>query len=301
MATARESLEEASANLDESLGVRQHSLPIQLAPVPHRKDTGRLPNRRFGSLRIDQIIADPGQPRTDFPDEALDRLVRSIQERGQLTPIRVRWSDEHQKWVIIFGERRWRAACRAGLTSIDCHFHESALSTSEILEQQLIENCLREDLQPMEEARAFVKLIEMNGWTGKQLADTLRITPSRVSRTLALLRLPQDVQDQVDAGMISARAAQELAKLDAPQVQQGLARRIAAGELNVAQTERAVRQRKGKPKPAPRGTRQVFVADDGWKVTVTGPQKGTYHHIELALSLAIEEVRHRIEQGRPLF
>ena len=90
-----------------------------------------------------------------FQKRALIGWPKSIQEKGQLSPIRVRWSDEHQNWMIIAGERRWRATRRAGLPTIECYFHEGELAPSEILEQQLIENCLREDLRPIEEAKAF--------------------------------------------------------------------------------------------------------------------------------------------------
>ena len=141
MATAREILEGASANLEESMGVRSHDQQPRLAPVAMGKDIGRSPRRQFGRMRIDQVIPDPDQPRSDFTEDALERLSQSIRAKGQLTPVRVRWSAEHAKWVIIFGERRWRAALRAGLPEIDCFFHETDLSRSEILEQQLIENC----------------------------------------------------------------------------------------------------------------------------------------------------------------
>jgi len=81
-----------------------------------------------------------------------------------------------------------RDSAGRGLTDIDCVFDEGVLNPSEILEQQLIENCLREDLQPIEEAQAFASLMTLNGWTGKNVADALRVHPSRVSRALALLR-----------------------------------------------------------------------------------------------------------------
>jgi ParB family chromosome partitioning protein len=95
-------------------------------------------------------------------------LAQSIRDKGQLSPIRVRWSAEADKWIIVVGQRRWRATQRAGLTTIDCYFHEQDLSESQILEEQLIENCLREDLQPLEEAKACEKLMELNGWNAKE-------------------------------------------------------------------------------------------------------------------------------------
>ena len=92
------------------------------------------------------------------------------------------------------------------LAAIECYFHADEMSPSEVLEQQLIENLLREDLKPVEEARAYAALMELNGWTGKQVAERLRVPASRV-RALALLRLPDDIRQRVDAGEIAARAA----------------------------------------------------------------------------------------------
>lgn len=118
----------------------------------------------------------------------------------------------------------WRAAQAAGLESIDCFFHEGELSESELREQQLVENLLREDLRPMEQARAFASLMELNGWNGKQLAQSLHIAESNVSRSLALLDLPEDVQRQVDSGELAARSAYELSRLPSEEQQRTLAR-----------------------------------------------------------------------------
>jgi ParB family chromosome partitioning protein len=206
-----------------------------------------------------------------------------------------------QKWIIIAGERRWRATKRAGLPTIDCYFHEDELSKSEVLEQQLIENCLREDLKPIEEAKAFSMLMEINGWNGKQLAESLRLAPAKVSRTLALLKLPDDIQAQVDSGQIAARAAYEISKLHDDNKRRELAQKAAAGTLTHDQAAKAVRQRKGKTRPKSRATRQTFLTEEGWKVTVSANKKGTYHDIEQALVLALEEVRQRIANNVQLF
>ena len=147
-------------------------------------------------------MADPSQPRESFSDESIQRLAKSIQEQGQLSPIRVRWSEEHRKWMIVAGERRWRASLRAGLPTIECYFHEVELAPSEILEQQLIENCLREDLRPTEEAKAFQRLMNLNGWNQKKLATALRVSETRVTRVLSLLKLPQEIRDDLDSGKL---------------------------------------------------------------------------------------------------
>jgi ParB family transcriptional regulator, chromosome partitioning protein len=297
----RRTLDRVTAKLEESMGVRSAEVRPVLAPVPAKKDAGRRPLRNVGRLAIDQIVPDPGQPRVEFSEDALERLALSIREKGQLSPIRVRWSNQLERWLIISGERRWRAAKRAGLAEIECYFHEAELSPSEVLEQQLIENCLREDLQPVEEARAFASLMKLNGWTGKNVAQALRVHPSRVSRALALLRLPEPVQEQVNAGAIPARAAYEISKLPDPEAQAALAQQAAEGGLSYDEAARAVRQRRGKARAKAKTTKQTFFGENGWKVTVSAPRRGTYHEIEQALSLALEEVRHRIDSGCQLF
>src|SRR5262245_48331390 len=160
MATVRDILAQAGANLDESMGVRAGADPQpSLAPVPDPRDVGRRPLRNVGRVDIGQVVPDRDQPRAEFSEEGLERLAASIRESGQLAPIRVRWSGPLGKWVIIAGERRWRATRQAGLPTIDCVFVEGELSRGELLAQQLIENLLREDLRAVEEARAFRELL----------------------------------------------------------------------------------------------------------------------------------------------
>lgn len=301
MASTRMMLEQISGNLDESLGVREVDLRPQLSPVSSGKDVGRRPVRNFGKVDIHQVIPDPDQPRVEFTPEAIERLAESIRDKGQLSPIRVRWAEELGKWIIIAGERRWRATKRAGLPTIECYFHDGELSRSDVLEQQLIENLLREDLKPIEEAKAFSALIEMNGWTGKQVSEALRIPESKVSRTLALLRLPEDIQHQVETGAIPARSAYEISRLPDDAARRQLAHKIAANRMTHEGAAAAVRQRRGKPKRKPRGTHLTFVADDGWKVVVSAARSGSYDEVEQALLSALEEVRHRIENGVTLF
>jgi ParB family chromosome partitioning protein len=301
MDNTRKALTMVSANLDESMGLRPIDLQPRLSPVPNGRDAGRRPLRQFGKVEVSRVIPDPNQPREQFSEEALDRLASSIQRKGQLSPIKVRWSEEYQKWIIIFGERRWRAAQRAGLQEISCYFSEGDLSHMDILEEQLIENCLREDLQPIEEAKAFSELIKVRGCTGKDLAETLQISPSRVSRALALLKLPNEVQAKIAAGIVAARTGYEISRLQNEKTQVDLAQMAATGAVTAVQTGRQVRKRQGKPKSRLRSTKETFPTSHGWKVVVTGPAKATYGHIEEALLTALDEVRHRIQCGRSVF
>ena len=213
MATTREQLQQITGNLDESLGIR-HS-PVRSLPVPkaEARDLGRVPFRNAGRIPTDHIIPDPNQPRKEFDDESLQQLGQSLDSTGQLNPIRVRWSDDHQKWLIVCGERRWRAARLAGRHEIDCLFIEGELPAGEILQQQLIENCQREDLQPMELAHGFADLMTLNDWNAKQVADSMHVPASKVTRILALRKLPSEVQQQVADRHIPERTAYELSKL----------------------------------------------------------------------------------------
>lgn len=301
MTSTRNALKDVSLNVDESMGLRQEEQIPRLSPVAAAKDVGRRPLRAFGSVRVDRIIADPQQPRTDFDQNEIERLASSIRAHGQLHPIRVRWDESAEKWVIIAGERRWRATMEAGLSAIDCYFVNGSMTKAELREQQLVENLLRENLKPLEEARGYQSLMSLNGWNGKQVAEALRVTASRVSRSLALLDLPDEVQQQIEAGTLPKSSAYELTKLDDGSMQTELAAKAAAGELPHARTVKQVRQRRGKKASRSRkGVKQVFFAENGLKVTVTGQAGVNYHWLEQALADAIEEVRHRIKNGRTL-
>src|SRR6185312_14309369 len=150
--------------------------------------------REARTIRLENLARDPSQPRQQFDAESLDRLAKSLAARGQLQPIRVRWSQEVGKYLIVAGERRWRAAMIAGMEGLQAIVVERELSASEILQEQLVENCLREDLQPIEQAQAFRALMEANGWSARRVADELSLANSTVIKALALLELAPDVQ-----------------------------------------------------------------------------------------------------------
>ena len=306
MASTRDTLAQLDGQLAESMGVRSSRSPVRLSPAPRPQDIGRRPTAGFGRIDIDMVVPDAQQPRTEFSPEAIDRLAASIREQGQLTPIRVRWCDDLGKWLIIAGERRWRATKLAGLPTIECYFHEQVLTSSQILEQQLIENLLREDLKPVEEARAFAELMKVNAWTGKQVASALCIPASKVSRSLALLRLPDEVQCQIDEGQISARTAYELSRLPESSERTALVNEAASGDLTHTEAAQLVsehRKQKRNPRLNQRspGVRLTFQADDNWQIIVRSSKSGTYHHIEQALLGALEEVRHRIANNVQLY
>ncbi len=249
-------------------------------------------------MEIENVIPDPEQPRTEFIADDIQRLAKSIRDKGQLHPIHVRWSDSSGKWIIISGERRYRATQAAGLKTINCQFKEQELSKTEILEQQLIENLLREDLKPIEEAKAFDELIRLNGWTGKELSEAIRVNPSKITRSLALLKLPSDIQEQIERGELSASAAYAISRLPTDEQRRAALASTAATntQLSVAKAKQQVRQRRGTGAKS-RGVKQVFLTEHGWQVTVTSKRKGNYHEMEQALQEALEEIQIRIDNN----
>jgi ParB family chromosome partitioning protein len=136
---------------------------------PARMD-GIARSKAAMEIPIDRINRDPAQPREEFEPAALARLADSIRARGLLQPVRVRWSEEQGRYVLIAGERRWRASKMAGLSTLTCIVADGELSPAELLADQVTENLLREDLIPSERARAYRTLMALNGWSGNQLA-----------------------------------------------------------------------------------------------------------------------------------
>lgn len=301
MSSTKRRLEASEDRLAESMGHRSDAAVTRLAPTPHSTDVGRRPAPQFGRVEIQRVMPDPEQPRIAFDDDAIRRLATSLKHNGQLAPIRVRWSEAHSKWLIVAGERRWRAATLADLSTIECHFEERPLDADEVLRLQLVENLLREDLKPIEEARAFRRLMDQQGYTGKQVAAELSIPESKISRSLALLRLPDEVQAQVEDGRIAPRAAYEISRAASPAEQRRLAALAASGVAGVQQISRATRSGANRRSSRRRGVSLTFKLDNGWKVSVTRRQTASYYEVEKALSDALEEVRARIRGGVQLF
>jgi ParB family chromosome partitioning protein len=251
-------------------------------------------------IPTDRITADPDQPREDFDPDAIARLAQSLKTRGQLQPIRVRWDEGSGNYIVVTGERRWRAATLAGLPALSCVVHEAPVEPAELLAMQLVENALREDLRPIEQAKAYTRLIETHGWSGNQLAKELHIPQSCVAQALALLRLPEDVQARVEVGELAPRTAYEVSKAGEPQAQRELAEQVVAGRLTGDQAAAVVKARKlGKAKAEPGGRRE-FKYPDGAKVAVTLPPgtSGDTAYLEM-LQRAVKDVRAAIKQAGP--
>jgi ParB family transcriptional regulator, chromosome partitioning protein len=202
-----------------------------------------VPEPRTGpiELDVDRLVPNSLQPRGQFDDARLEELARSIRANGIIQPIVVRKSGE--RFQIIAGERRWRAAQRAGLVRVPVVIrdvadgHEHAL-----LEMALIENIQREDLNPIEEALAYRRLAEEFQRTQEAIAAAVGKDRTTVANLLRLLKLPQEVQAEVGSGGLSMGHARALLTLASPSDQLKTARDVIAGKLSVRETETLVRK-----------------------------------------------------------
>ena len=196
---------------------------------------------RDSALRVvpmTSIKPNPLQPRTRFDEEAMSSLASSIREVGVLQPILVRETSEDE-YELIAGERRWRAARRAGLQMMPVLVQ--SVSDVHSLEQALVENLHREDLNPLEEAGAFQQLVDEFGYTHEQVASRVGKSRTAVTNTLRLLQLPAGVQRALADGAISAGHARALLGTPDRSFQEDLAKRIVAEGLTVRAIEESVR------------------------------------------------------------
>lgn len=194
-------------------------------------------------IPVSAISANENQPRSRFEEEALVSLTDSIRELGVLQPILVRASGEG-RYELIAGERRWRAARRAGLPTVPAVIR--AVDDQSSLEQAIVENLHREDLNALEEASAFQQLIDEFDLTQDQVAKRVGKSRSAVSNTLRLFQLPGSVQKMVANGELSAGHARALLGSPDRALQERMAKQIVIENLNVRQVEDLVRDQSAK-------------------------------------------------------
>jgi len=198
-------------------------------------------------IEVSRIQRNPNQPRMQFDEGALDELADSIRERGVLQPILLR--PEGGDFMIIAGERRWRAAQRAQLHTIPAIVRD--IDESTIAELALIENIQREDLNPLEEAEGFKQLIKRHGHTQEGVAQLVHKSRSHVTNLLRLLDLPEFVRQSLLKGDISMGHARAVANASDPEM---LTREVIRKGLSVRQAEEQARREKlgGSPRNAAR-------------------------------------------------
>src|SRR5216683_509597 len=219
---------------------RQHGLGRGLgallsSPGPSSTESGTTTLE----LPIDSISPNPQQPRKAFDDKALHDLAASLKQSGVLQPVVVRrLGDGYQ---LIVGERRWRAAKLAGITRIPALIREA--SDAQSLELALVENLLREDLNPMEEAEAYQRLLTEFTWTQEELGQRVGKDRSSVANCLRLLKLPELIQADLRAGRLTMGHARALLSLASPAEQLKLRSEILAHSWSVRATEAGVQRK----------------------------------------------------------
>lgn len=195
----------------------------------------------FSQVSVEEIHANPDQPRSRFDDGSLEELASSLLEVGVLQPVIVESGDKG--YTLIAGERRWRAAKRAGLATIPAVIRDA--TGGHTLVEALVENVQRMDLTPLEEARAYQQLLEEYGMTQEAVAARVGKSRPTISNTLRLLQLPGSIQQLVEEGDLSAGHARTLVGMEDERFSVHLAEKAVAEGWSVRQMEDAVRARKG--------------------------------------------------------
>ncbi len=213
------------------------------------------PREGFLWVSLDQILANPRQPREEFNDEALEELARSIQSHGVLQPVVVRRGSAG--YQLIAGERRWRAAQKAGLSRMPAIVRDAA--EDQLLEMALIENLQRQDLNPIEEAQAFSKLLDELGLTQEEVSRRVGKPRASIANSLRILKLPEIVQDLVRRGILSAGHAKVLSGLSNPKDQIEFAKEAGKRGMSVRDLERSLTRHN---RPAGSKSREVRARTD---------------------------------------
>ena len=214
------------------------------AIIPSKPGTSAVDANGLRNVELSRIRRAPSQPRRKFDDASLDELANSIKQSGLIQPIVVReYGDELE---IIAGERRWRACQRAGIEEVPVIVRE--LSDADAFATALVENIQREDLNPMEEALAYQRLLDEFGHTQQSVAEAVGKSRSAVANAVRLLKLPRSVQDHVSNGDLSAGHARSLVSLDAEYAAE-LAELMVLHDYSVREAEELARQAKQAPQP----------------------------------------------------
>ncbi|MBR6885516.1 MAG: ParB/RepB/Spo0J family partition protein [Prevotella sp.] len=195
----------------------------------------------INEIPIDQIEANPNQPRREFEETALNELAQSISEIGIVVPITLRQMGEH-KYQIIAGERRWRASQIAGLASLPAYIR--TIKDEEVMEMALVENIQREDLNDIEIALAYEHLLETSGMTQEKMSKRVGKSRTAVTNYLRLLKLPAQVQMALQNKTISMGHARALLSLESPAQQIRLFKEIQKNGYSVRQVEELVKTAK---------------------------------------------------------
>ncbi len=253
----------SATTADGTATVAVHTYPVRTSGSPGRSD--------FFLCPIEEIAPSRDNPRQRFDEERLNELAESIRAQGLVQPLVVRaLTPEDTKpapgisFVLIAGERRWRAAQRAGLRDVPVVVKD--VSAASAFELALVENLQREDLNPMEEAEAYRRLSEEFGYTQEELARRVGKDRATVANSLRLLKLPGKARELVIAGQLSMGHARALLGLDSVAAVEASAAQVVGKQLSVRQTEELVRRmQKGQASDGKRGPSKGEEASDAPK------------------------------------
>ena len=235
--------------LGRGLGALIPSAPPPSGPAPAAAaPEPAVAGARLVALPVEQVVPNPAQPRTHFDEEALAELVASIREVGLLQPVVVR-QVAPDRYELVMGERRWRAAQQAGLPALPALVRDTA--DDAMLRDALLENLHRQQLNPLEEAAAYAQLLDELGSTHEELAARLGRSRPQITNTLRLLQLPAAVQRRVAAGVLSAGHARAVLGLPTAEAQEAMAARVVAEGLSVRGVEEAVAVALAQAPPSP--------------------------------------------------
>jgi len=267
------------------------------------EEYGILKDEVYAELDIDQLRPNPLQPRMKFEEKAIEELAQSIREAGVLQPVVVVRDDGHYK--ILIGERRWRAAQKAGLGKIPALIRN--IPKEQQLEVSLVENLQREQLNPVEIAIGYKRMVDELGCTQDVVAEKVGKDRASVANFLRLLRLPEEIQDSLQDGELTMGHAKALLAVESAKVQVDLARKIARKGLSVREAEALVGKLKKTPS-APKKRRLdpnlETVQEDllkalGAKVIISGnPKNGVIKVFYFSLD-ALNRIHGLIKGARP--
>jgi ParB family chromosome partitioning protein len=240
------------------------------------EEFGILKQETFAELEIGLLKPNPNQPRMKFDSSAIEDLARSIKEAGILQPIMV--VPDGESYKILIGERRWRAAQLAGLRKVPVLIRN--VPEKNQLEVSLIENLQREQLNPIEVAFGYNRLTDDLGYTQAEVAEKVGKDRASVANYLRLLKLPEEIQEDLMSGAITMGHAKAILSITEPEAQLALSRKIVKKGLSVRETEDlAGRSRekapRNKPKPDPNlsAVQEDLVRALGTKVSISGNPK----------------------------
>lgn len=246
---------------------------------------GTKRNLNSKHIQLTRIVAKE-QVRKHFDQKELEELAQSLKTVGQQTPILVYWSDADDRYVIIAGERRFRAAQLAGIATLTCQIHPHKPTDAELVELQYVENAQRSGLSPIEEAESYKRLQELMGYSANQLAQRIGKDQTTVSRSLKLLTLSEELKSEIHNGKIPVSIAREIVKLESSEAQAQMAKEYLAGTITTGDARELTKKSGNASKTSAKVTKKWTEA--GVAITVSYPRSHTLAEVAAALQRRVD-------------